>query len=137
MKKILSITLKLIINIILMPLRLVWSLTWIRYRKPIIQDLKQAKMHEIVFVVTVLCGLLFIALNGDAQAHQTLTFKLDPPVEYDWKIPEPELDLDKLWYAVSLHESGLPGKHYPCATEWHKKANNCTSIMTWPNGKRT
>jgi hypothetical protein len=59
----------------------------------------------------------------------------NPKIDYsgDWKLP---VDLDKLWYAVSLHESGLPGKRYPCATEWHKKARNCVSVMEYSTGKR-
>jgi len=72
----------------------------------------------------VLCGLLFIALNGDAQAHQTLTFKLDPPVEYDWTLEK--VDMDKLAMAVALQETGYcTSKGSPTANS----RNNCWGIM--------
>lgn len=40
------------------------------------------------------------------------------------------VDLDKLYHAVAVAESGN------CSTAWHKKANNCVSIMSWKGGKR-
>lgn len=43
---------------------------------------------------------------------------------------EPSINLDRLYYAVAMAESGN------CSTEWHKAKANCTSIMTWKSGKR-
>ena len=40
------------------------------------------------------------------------------------------VDLNKLYLAVAYAESGN------CKTAWHKKANNCVSIMSWTGGKR-
>jgi len=40
------------------------------------------------------------------------------------------VDYDRLYYAVSMAESGN------CASAQHKKNNNCVSIMTWTGGKR-
>ena len=41
-----------------------------------------------------------------------------------------DLDLDRLYHAVSIAESG------GCATAWHKAARNCVSVMSWSGGKR-
>ncbi len=46
------------------------------------------------------------------------------------KKEETQLDLDKLYHAVSIAESG------GCSTAWHQAAKNCVSIMTWSGGKR-
>lgn len=47
------------------------------------------------------------------------------------------VDLDKLYHAVAVAESGTPtnATNY-CGTPWHTKAKNCVSILTWTGGKR-
>jgi len=87
MKKTLTIVFNIVLNIILMPLRLVWSLTWVRYRQPIIDDLKQAQTHEIAFVLTVLIGVLFAVANMGVKADMIyIGFDVPPPSEYNWTL---------------------------------------------------
>jgi len=60
------------------------------------------------------------------------------PVAADLVADKGKVDLHKLYIAVAKHESGTPSNPVPCATKWHKAANNCTSIMTWSkSGKRS
>ena len=47
--------------------------------------------------------------------------------------PSQKVNLDALYYGFAINESSLPGKKYPCATSWHRAANNCISYKL--NGK--
>lgn len=68
-------------------------------------------------------------IPGAKASEQELTFNLEPPTEYNWTL----LDLDKLAWAVAMHETGY------CTNLGSPTANarnNCWGIMTWKNGPR-
>lgn len=99
---------------------------------------KRENRHIVALFLTVLAVLSWLLVFGreDLKADEPYMPLVQESIEQNpnkWVVG---VDLDKLWKAVALHESGLPGKRYPCATPWHKAKNNCVSIMWWPNGKR-
>jgi hypothetical protein len=75
----------------------------------------------------VILWMLIFNSGSTLAASQSMTFEPSIPQGVRWTIP---LDLDRLYLAVAYAESGN------CGTPWHRKANNCVSIMAWKNGKR-
>jgi hypothetical protein len=71
--------------------------------------------------------------NLDSNGREIFGYQLIKDInesEYHKK-PYNLLDLDKLAYAVAMHETKNCGLNYGSSA-----VNNCFGIMTWPNGKR-